>query len=209
MAPRAADRSQMGKGIVRAVLPALIRGALFCALFCALGCATEEEIEFGDPARVTGGFGNRPSASAGGTCIANPACGVSWQRDVFGAIFNAPVGGSQPTGSCGTAGCHLDGSGGLFFPPDDSDAAYAQLIGYQLAGGRPYLVGCEPGLSHMLCNLKLAPGVDNAFVGEDKSFTGGCGSPMPKSTEQQPLEPLNQQQLDTIVEWIACGAPLN
>jgi hypothetical protein len=187
----------------------LAPAALLLAALLAMACSTEEDVQFGDPGRVTGGFGHRASTGAAGNCVENFACSVSWQGDIYSSIFTAPVGGNAPSGGCGESGCHLEGAGGLTFPPDNADEAYFQLKDYQLAGGRAYVVPCEPSLSHIMCNLKFAPGVDNAFVGDDQNFSGGCGSPMPKSTDLLQLEPLNQQQLDTIVEWIVCGAPQN
>jgi hypothetical protein len=187
---------------------ALEAGGLALAALLLVGCASEDETIFGEPSRVAGGFGDR----AGGPtedCEPNPACGVSWVRDVYQGIFNAPLGGETPSGACGATTCHDSGVGGLFFPPDDSDEAYFRLTAYELVGGRRYIVGCEPGLSHMMCNLTFAANVDNPYVGPELEFTGGCGAPMPKDTTVVTTEPFTQAQFDVLAAWLACGAPQN
>ncbi len=172
------------------------------------GCATEEDVNYGDPARVAGGIPERPQDVVL-PCEVNGACVVSWSNDIFPNIFNAPIGGAVPSGACTAAECHADGAGGLRMPPNSPSEAYLSMIDYQLVGGRPYIVGCHPELSHLMCNLKFASDVDNEFVGPDKEFTGGCGSPMPKPSETVDSDPLNQAQLQDIAEWILCGAPQN
>ena len=57
---------------------------------------------------------------------------------------------------------------------------------------------CHPELSHIICNLKFAEGVNNEFIGPDQEFTGGCGSPMPKPDEDVAADPLSEDQLDDI-----------
>jgi hypothetical protein len=179
---------------------------LALALFL-VACATEEQVEFGDPDKFDGSFNS--DLTGPGDCSVNNACGVSWSNRVHAAIFAAPFGGSEPSGGCGAPACHDEGAGGLLFPSDDADEAYFRLTSYELVGGRPYIVPCHPELSHLMCNLKFADGTDNPYVGEDEEFSGGCGSPMPKPDENVPAEPLNQDQLEDIAEWIACGAPQN
>lgn len=165
-------------------------------------------MNFGEPGRVAGGIPDRPQ-DVMLPCEVNGACLVSWRNDIFPNIFNAPIGGDVPSGACTDAECHADGAGGLRMPPNSEGESYFNLIDYQLVGGRPYLVGCHPELSHITCNLKFEDGVDNEFIGPDQEFTGGCGSPMPKPSETVEAEPLNQDQLDAIAEWILCGAPQN
>ncbi len=177
------------------------------------GCATEEDVLFGDPARVAGGTSSSAASSsssgAGPICTVDPNCGVSWSKDIFEGILDAPTEAAEPTGACGAAGCHEMGAAGLFMPPGQSDTAYTQLTNYKIAGSGPYIVDCEPGQSRIMCNLAFADGVDNDFVSEELTLSGPCGSPMPKLQGKSPGEPLSQEQLDTIAEWIRCGAPNN
>jgi hypothetical protein len=171
------------------------------------GCATEEEIEFGDPAFVAGGHAPDPTEPP--PCIPSGACAKSWRTHVYPGIFDAPLDGEAPSGACAAPGCHDQGSGGFFFPTSNAAEAYIRLTGFELYGARKYIVPCHPQLSHALCNLRFQPDVDNPYVGEDLPLTGGCGSPMPKPDELVPSSPLNQEQLDTLAEWITCGAPDN
>lgn len=183
--------------------------ALVIALAIAgFGCATEEDVNFGEPGRVAGGIPDRPEDVVA-PCEVNGACLVSWRNDIFPNIFNAPIGGEVPSGGCTVSECHADGAGGLRMPPTSEGESYFNLIDYQLVGGRPYIVPCQPQLSHMMCNLKFAEGVDNEFIGPDQEFTGGCGSPMPKPDDDVEADPLSQEQLNDIAEWILCGAPQN
>lgn len=172
------------------------------------GCATEEEVNYGEPGRVAGGIPDRPQ-DVRAPCEVNGACLVSWTNDIFPNIFSAPLAGETPSGGCTEGACHADGAGGLRMPPTSEGESYFNLIDYQLVGGRPYIVPCHPDLSHMMCNLKFADDVDNEFIGPEQEFTGGCGSPMPKPDEDVETDPLNQDQLDDIAEWILCGAPQN
>jgi hypothetical protein len=171
------------------------------------GCATEELPDYGDPAEAERPFGD--DVQAGGDCTVNNACGVSWQNRIHATIFAAPFDGGEPSGGCGAPACHDEGAGGLLFPADDPEEAYFRLTAYELVGGRPYIVPCHPELSHIMCNLKFQAGTDNPYVGDDLEFTGGCGSPMPKPDEDVPAQPLTEDQLEDIAEWIACGAPQN
>ena len=175
-------------------------GSLFLVGILAGGCATEEEVRFGEPGRVTGGF--EGVTVTGGSCQVNGACTVSWRQQIFGQVLDGPP------GACGAIGCHRDGAGNFVFPAD-SDAAYESLLAFDLPGGRPYVVPCEPALSHIMCNLRLATGVENPYVGPDAAFTGGCGSSMPKADASVGSAPLSQVDLDLLVEWVLCGAPRN
>jgi hypothetical protein len=170
-------------------------------------CATEDEPVFGEPGRVAGGFNQGQMTT--GPCEVNGACTVSWSNNLYPQIFAAELGGETPSGACGEAECHREGAGGLRFPPDNENDAYFNLTSYELVGGRPYIVGCHPEQSHIMCNLRFADGVINDYVGPEMELTGGCGSPMPKPTETVPTEPLDQDQLNAIAEWITCGAPAN
>jgi hypothetical protein len=177
---------------------------LVTVLGALTGCATEEQVEFGDPAFVAGGnsrgSGNVP------VCIPNGACAKSWNTHVYPGIFDAPLDGDVPSGACGAPGCHDKGSGGLFFPSGNADEGFVRLTNFQLVGDRRYIEPCYPELSHVMCNLRFLPEVVNPYVGPDEELTGGCGSPMPKPDDLVPSSPLNQEQLDTLAEWIQCGA---
>jgi len=172
----------------------------------ATGCETAEQVEFGEPSKVGRGFEQEEVETE---CVVNNACTVSFSNRIFAQILDAPLGGEEPSGGCGLPLCHNNGAGGLRIPQADAEESYFQLVGYQLAGGRAYIVPCHPELSHVMCNLKFADGVENPYVGDDAEFTGGCGSPMPKPDEDVEAEPLNRAQLEDIAEWIGCGAPLN
>lgn len=176
-------------------------------MLLGLGCETAEQVAFGDPARVAGGIPD--TVGPGGDCDVNNACAVSWENRVYIGIFDAPFDASEPSGGCAETRCHANGAGGLTFPSDNPGEGYFRITSYTLVGGRPYIVPCHPELSHIMCNLRFAAGVTNPYVGDDEAFTGGCGSPMPKPDENVPAEPLTQEQLDDIAEWIACGAPQN
>lgn len=175
----------------------------------ALGaCATEETLNVGDPAKVSGGFGEITNTNDA-ACTPDFDCAVSWKDDVYAAIFDAPTSASMPSGACGAADCHDSGAGGLTFPVGNATDAYLRLTSYNLAGVGSYIVACRPDLSPIMCNLAFAEGVENPYVGPTANFTGGCGSPMPKLTAGSAGDALNQEQLNTIAGWIACGAPQN
>jgi hypothetical protein len=165
------------------------------------GCATEEEVLFGEPGRVTGGF-EGVTVTGGSSCQVNGACTVSWRQQIYPQVLDGPP------GSCGAFGCHRDGAGNFIFSADP-DEAYDSLLAFDLPAGRSYVVPCEPSLSHIMCNLRFEAGVDNPYVGPDAEFTGGCGSSMPKVDATVDSAPLAQEDLDLLAEWILCGAPKN
>lgn len=182
---------------------------LYWALLPLLtGCSTEEQVEFGEPSRLTGGFASG-NATVGGSCVIDGGCSVSWRNQIYGAMLDAPIGGDVPSGACGARGCHDDGAGNLVFPSGDADTAHGNLLAYGLPGAAGYVVPCEPQLSSIFCNLRFEAGVENPYVGPGETFTGGCGSSMPKLDPDIDAEPLNQLQLDLLAEWIQCGAPNN
>ena len=160
------------------------------------GCETEEETHFGDPARVSGGFASTSSGAP--ACTVNTDCDVSFQDDVFAEIL-------VPAGGCGATGCHETSIGGFVFDETNAQAAYQSLTGFQhpIFGG--YVVPCAPELSGLLCNLAIEAGASTPHP------AGSCGSKMPKFKDpDSPVDsPLSQQQLNTISEWISCGAPFN
>jgi hypothetical protein len=182
--------------------------AVVVVALSVFGCETAEQVEFGDPAKVAGGF-TEDATDPAADCVVNNACGVSWENRIYAQIFVAPLDGPTPSGGCSELLCHAGGAGGLRIPSDSASETYFQITNYDLVGDRAYIVRCHPELSHLMCNLRLAAGVDNPYVGDDQEFTGGCGSPMPKPDENVAAKPLNQDQLEDIAEWIACGAPQN
>ena len=171
-------------------------GVVLALYVLASSCATEEETQFGDPARVSGGFGS--SSSGAPTCTVDPDCEVSFRDTVFAQIL-------VPAGGCGATGCHEASIGGFQFDEFDAQAAYNSLREFQhpIFGG--YVVPCSPETSGLLCNLAIEPGATTPHP------AGNCGSKMPKYKDpDSPVDsPLNQQQLNTIAEWISCGAPFN
>ena len=192
----------------------VVVGAVFLAgCFLQTGCATEEDILFGDPERVAGGTSSSSvsssSSGAGPVCMVDPSCEVSWSKDIYAKIFDAPLADPQPSGACSASGCHEKGAAGLLLPPGDANTAYEELVNYKVAGFGPYIVDCEPSLSRIMCNLAFVQDIDNPYVGEELSLSGPCGSPMPSLKNNTPGESLSQEQLDNVAEWIKCGAPNN
>jgi len=160
-------------------------------------CATEESVVFGDPARVVGPGGpGTGTSTTGGTCNPDPNCAESFDADVFTPILEA-------TASCAAASCHQDSIGGFQYTAGDAASAYAALVGYNLEGEGPYIVPCDPDTSTLLCNLRVEDGTDNPF--------GSCGAIMPRADDADAVSdtPLTLDQLNTIADWIACGAPEN
>ncbi len=165
----------------------------------AASCASAETINFSNGECVAGGCAQTggtttTTTSTGGPCNVNPACTVSFAKDVFAGILDGPA-------ACTATGlCHGDGKGNLLFETGKPSEAYAQLIGYTLLPTpgpvKKYIVPCDPAASGFTCNMALDPGVQNPF--------GACGSPMPNGKTR-----LTQEQLNTIVEWIQGGAPDN
>lgn len=179
-----------------------------CALLLCSGCATEETLNFGDPARVSGGLVE--GDTSGGcddcnSCTVNTQCPVDWDNDVF------PILSGANTGGCGNEGCHapITQAGGLLFDPSSATDSYQEVVGYSLVGVGPYVTPCEPALSSLVCNLALATGTENQFVGDDQFFKGTCGSAMPKTNGSSTARELNQDELNIITTWITCGAPQN
>ena len=159
------------------------------ALAVVAGCATEENVNFGDPARVVGGFFQ--STATGPPCTPDFGCSVSWATDIYAPLLAGKA-------KCGDALCHEQETGGFTFSPTDAAAAYASLTDFTLAGEGAYIVPCDPDASTMLCNLSVDVG-SNPF--------GGCGSPMPKMLASAAA--LSPNELDLIATWIQCGAPDN
>jgi hypothetical protein len=170
------------------------------------GCATEETTTFGEPSRVatTGGdvvVTAVTSSSTGMTCEFNPACEVSWTKDVYPNVFVAEKAGS---GGCTTSNCHEQPAGGLAIHPTDAKEAHQALLAYVLPNVGRYLTPCEPEQSAVLCNLKFSKDVQNEF------YSDICGQPMPKTDSSSPVHsPMSKKAYDQLVTWIQCGALFN
>ena len=111
----------------------------------------------------------------------------------------------MPAGACGADGCHDQNRGGLLFDENNSQAAHEALLAFQHPLFGAYVAPCAPQDSGLLCNLLVEDGVPTPNPVSD------CGSKMPKvSALNSPVKaPLTQNHINTIVEWIECGAPFN
>lgn len=191
----------------RAAAALLLASTLAAASAYALGCATDEPVNFGDPDCVAGrclNVGSSSSSSSGGTdCVpSDAACTVSFATNVFAAIMD--VGGSA---KCADAQCHGDPNniqGDLLLVANDAFSSWKALLAYQFdkpAG--PYITCGKPEDSRLLCNMLLESGVTNKYATK-------CPTLMPTTLGLQIGQmPLTEAQLDTIAEWIKCGAPNN
>lgn len=184
-------------------------GALTLALSAWVGaCATAETVSFSDGDCVAGGCQqattsssssgsstSTSSSSSSGMCNVDPNCAVKWATDIYAGILDTPA------ASCTTTGlCHGDGKGGLTLEAAKPHEAYLALTAYTLLAqpgpAKKYIVPCDAMGSGMLCNMKTDTGTTNPF--------GDCGSEMPLVGTN-----LTMDQLNTIADWIACGAPEN
>jgi hypothetical protein len=179
---------------------ALVLGALSIAW--PVACSTTETVALSDGDCVAGGCANisgassagaTTSSSSGGACTVNQACATSWATDVFAGILDKPNG-------CTSAGlCHGNNGGNVTIAPGDAHAAYVTLTAYTLLAqpgpAKKFIVPCDKDDSGMLCNMK-EDGSTNPF--------GQCGSGMPLTGTDLTID-----QLNTIADWIACGAPEN
>lgn len=108
---------------------------------------------------------------------------------------------------CSDADCHAPAAGRPpTMTPGDAAATLASLKSYFLGEDplSPYIVPCDTAGSKMLCNMKMGSGTGlNAY--------GDCGLRMPKVSAQDMVadEYISQTDLNTIAEWIKCGAPDN
>lgn len=167
--------------------------ALVAAVVAFPSCATEESVRFGEP---DGGSGS-PGVTSGGACVADPMCKVSFLNDIYKPIIDGSA------GCTAAALCHGGDTpqGDMILKPGDSHGAFSEFINYQLkkspGPAGPYVVPCDKKGSRLLCNTATESG-DNPY--------GHCGAAMPVGSAATKL---TTQQLDTLAEWIACGAPEN
>ena len=206
------ERCVIRRGSIQRRSKAPSLAVLLCTVGLLAGCATEEDINVGDPARVSGGFLDQDDSGGcedcGNSCMVNTACSVSWADDVFPILSNPQIGGCGNAG--GSVSCHAPGSGSgdLTFDNNNAQTSLANLLAYSLLGAGDYVYPCDPSRSAIVCNLDLQDGVENSFVGEGKTFTGPCNSLMPKTmVGGSTARTFNQSELDTITTWITCGAP--
>ena len=191
----------------------LVASAVCAALFG--GCATEEIPQYGDPAKVIGGVGATGSgsgaasssgstsssgASSSGMCMPDAGCAVSFAMDVFPIL--------EDKAKCSAATCHGVGAGQApVMTAGDAKATVQVLLAHMFnEGPDPYIVPCNPAASKMICNMKLDSGNDSNPYGPD------CLPRMPKvklSDDGVADAPLSLMELNTIAEWITCGAPDN
>jgi hypothetical protein len=179
---------------------ALLAGAVGVWVY---GCASAAMPSYGDPDCVPGGCGvtvstgtNGSTASAGGTCIADAGCAVSYQTDIYTGII-------QGTG-CTNMGCHDAVSMGTGLMLTSASTSYTNLLAYPFPSpAGPYIAPCDPGNSKMLCNMNVG----------DAGPAPTCTPAMPLTAAIQPGgmagTPLTATQLNELTEWIACGAPDN
>jgi hypothetical protein len=170
----------------------------------AVACSTVESMNFSDGDCVAGGCVSTgagqttTSTTSTGTptmCTVDPGCKVSWGTDIFVKIIDGPAG-------CTATGlCHGAGKGGITLVSGSSHSAYVALTGYTLLAmpgpAKPYIVPCDPMASGFTCNMKVdtSEGGTNTF--------GSCGSVMPL------VGGISAADLQTIADWITCGAPEN
>ena len=125
-------------------------------------------------------------------------CAVSFANNVFPILENKA--------KCSAADCHAPAA---MRPPamtaGDAKATLAVLLMHPFNEDPsvPYIVPCDPAASKMMCNLKLDPA-------EGTNMYGTCAPKMPKVLMDMVDDaPLSLMELNTIAEWISCGAPDN
>ncbi|MRG93522.1 hypothetical protein [Polyangium spumosum] len=171
----------------------LLLAALAALPMAVAGCATEEIPPYGDPAKVVGGSGPSSSA-AGGSCMADPNCGVSFAMQVAPLLDGAP-------GRCTDAACHGAGVEPPQLTPNDPKKLREELLAITLPAG-PYVACGDLPSSSLLCSIRTEMGVTKP---------PNCFPLMPKVDEDDAVADarLTQAQYDIIEEWILCGAPDN
>ena len=153
-------------------------------------CASEESILFAVPDAGNEDFVTPP----GGACTENAACKVKFSTDIFKAILDGSAG-------CTGSLCHGGDTpqGNMVLKTGDAAGAYSEFINYTLkktpGPAGPYIDRCHPKTSSLLCNTALSDG-ENPYK--------KCGTLMPSNNKK-----LTKAQLDTLAEWIECGAPNN
>lgn len=167
--------------------------ALVGAALTISSCASEESILFG----VTDAGGGDLGTTSGGACTVDPLCKVKFESMIYKPIIDGSA------GCTGATLCHGGETpqGNMILKPGEAHNAYNEFVNYQLkktpGPGGVYIVPCDKKSSRLLCNTALSDG-DNPY--------GTCGTAMPFGSQATKL---TKAQLETIAEWIECGAPEN
>lgn len=139
-----------------------------------------------------------PANNAAAVVVTNPGPGGGASAPVtFGVASSAQTlsGGVQAlfTANCATAGCHV--SVGTVAPMSlQSGSTYANTVGVTSTG-------CAPALRVKACGPLRSQSVLIDKVKATGASPPCAGSPMPKGA------PLTASQIQTIVDWVAQGAP--
>jgi len=156
-----------------------------------------------DPNCIYAGNGHGPAfkepacpAPAG-----NPPAKCPTFTDVFNIMTDfdptiPPMGAFRRRGSCTLTACHGDqnvNTDGIFLDPGDPAGFYQRLTTITGTVGRPYVSTANPSASWIQCNVAGKP---------------GGGYPMPQwSGLSSTTDTTADQDIQTINDWISCGAP--
>ncbi|MBK9265199.1 MAG: hypothetical protein IPM54_36135 [Polyangiaceae bacterium] len=126
-------------------------------------------------------------------------CAVSFANNVFPIL--------ETKAKCSDAACHAPAAAQPpAMTPSDAAATLQVLLAHKFLEEEAdaYIVPCDPMASKMMCNLKLDPA-------EGMNMYGKCAPTMPKVSALDAVDdaPLSLMELNTIAEWISCGAPDN
>jgi hypothetical protein len=127
-------------------------------------------------------------------------CAKSWANDVFPIL--------ETKAKCSNAECHAPAQAQPpVITPGDAKASLAVLLAHPFneEPSEPYIVPCNPAASKMICNMRLDTGNNTNPFGPD------CLPRMPKVSSLDAVDdlPITVDELNTIAEWITCGAPDN
>ncbi len=148
----------------------------------------------------TGG-GTSSSSTGGGQCVVDANCTVSFAADVYTKIL---LGGGHNCAE--TSSCHgsSEAPGGeiLVIDPQKVAVAYDAVTKGTLIAGAPLVTACDPSKSGLLCNLVVDPASGTNPYPK-------CGNiPMPFASPPSGTK-LTVDEVNTIAQWISCGAPNN
>jgi hypothetical protein len=126
-------------------------------------------------------------------------CAVSFANNVFPIL--------ETKAKCSDAACHAPAAAQIpVMTAGDAATTLQVLLGHKFLeeAADAYIVPCDPMASKIMCNLKLDP------VDGTNTF-GKCAPTMPKVSALDMVDdaPLSLIELNTIAEWITCGAPDN
>ncbi len=131
--------------------------------------------------------------------MVDAGCAVSFKNNVFPIL--------ESKGQCSNADCHAPGAAQVpVMTAGDANATLQSLLSHNFLDDpmMPYIVICDPMKSKMMCNMKLDPA-------DGTNPFGKCAPTMPKAStlDAVPDAPLSLMEINTIAEWISCGAPNN